>query len=263
MALGSRLREIYLIIILNVCLFSSAAGNPVPPAGVGAVAENKFRSEGVYFPRKDLDLYVLSGTEKYVKSGYLIGYSEYDQEDFDQVKKGQLCVKNTSKGSKKISEADFAELSYEGKYLIYYEIRNGFIKILKRTDSANPGKDPYDQKNGFYLKISDLNQTEFKPRGWMEILQDQTLLFNAVKEGLNLRKGPNAETEKIMKMTGENFTIVPSGKTKGQWMSVKVQKRKGNFCEDDSGAILKEYQGWIKAVDDSGKPNVWFFSRGC
>ncbi|HMV79307.1 MAG TPA: hypothetical protein PL048_26225 [Leptospiraceae bacterium] len=236
---------------------------PSAPEGLGVIGEKSVRFEGVFFPTADLELYKISDRGKMIRTGYQIGFAEEEQKDFAHIKKGELCIKNTSKGKRAVHFQDFAELEYEGKYLIFWEFRNEYIKILMKTDSANIGNSPNHPEIGFYIKISDLQKAEFDAVPWIRVLNQKDKFFNSAKEGLNLREEANVRSRRIIKITDEKYVIIPLKKTNGKWMEVRVQKRKRKYCEDGYDIIEHEYRGWIKAMDDSGRPNVWFYPRGC
>ena len=57
------------------------------------------------------------------------------------------------------------------------------------------------------------------------------------------------------------FFIEVTGESIGLWIMVNVTEYDNGFCHE--GKVIRKYTGWIKALDDSGMPEIWYWPRGC
>ncbi len=155
-----------------------------------------------------------------------------------------------------IDLSNFQEIGYEVWAITYTERNNGFLRIV-------------NNQNNYWISERELGDKNFKIQEWPEFLVDnvgQLLGFYANDPGLNLRTAPNSGSEILKTLQGDLFEITPTNERSGLWMKVKVKKYKEHICGSllsDDEILEYELDGWIKIIDDSGTPNVWYYSRGC
>ena len=85
---------------------------------------------------------------------------------------------------------------------------------------------------------------------------------------LNLRNNPSLESDIITCVYSnsperEYITKIDIKRTNGNWAYVRVMICQYDEENDESGEgcafkVVEGYDGWIKAIDDSGFPNIWF-----
>ncbi len=149
-----------------------------------------------------------------------------------------------------------SEIGYEIYAINFYKTKNGFVKIL------NP-------KSSYWLKVAELNDFLFDASSWQDFLlknQYKLLGYYANKPGLNLRESPSKNAKILKTLRGNLFEIKLLPQSKGNWNKVKVIKYqehpcKGNLTKEENTEYILE--GWIKTIDDSGTPNIWYYPRGC
>jgi hypothetical protein len=151
---------------------------------------------------------------------------------------------------------NFQEIGYEVWAITYKQINDDFVNLNIKN------------KN-YWLKITDLQKVGFTLTNWQTFLSnniDNLLGFYANDPGLNLREQPNLNSRIIRTLKGDINQISPTKEHSGHWTKVKVIFSKEHPCGTDlteKENIIEELEGWIKIVDDEGKPNVWYYSRGC
>ena len=150
-----------------------------------------------------------------------------------------------------VSWVDLKEINYEGSCLKYYEQIDDYVNVLYHT-----------LKRGVWIKISDLRDNGYYPQDWMNFLLDQRrAYFPNVEGGLNLRKNPNIKDKPIIVLHRVPGWILLTGKVEGLWAEVEfVQYASGDPFALNS-KIANKWKGWIKAIDDKGFPNIWFYTR--
>ncbi len=147
--------------------------------------------------------------------------------------------------------ADFAFITYRGHCLVFHERRDGYVRILDRT-----------LPDGAWVELAALERVGIVPSGWLPILAKTGGPFFERVGGLNLRAGPGGAHERLITMTGMGWVIQPTGEQEGAWFHVTALRTDGNPCCSWTQE-LNRHEGWIKAVDDAGFPNVWFCAGGC
>jgi hypothetical protein len=165
-------------------------------------------------------------------------------------------VDNLTKTEQLIGLESFQEIAYEVWALAYKKINGDFVNLN------------IENKN-YWLKITDLQKVGFTLTNWQTFLSNNTdnlLGFYAKDPGLNLREQPNLNSRIIRTLKGDVNQISPTKEHRGNWTKVKVIISKEHPCSTDlteKENIIEELEGWIKIVDDEGRPNVWYYSRGC
>jgi len=149
-----------------------------------------------------------------------------------------------------------SEVGYEILVMSFFKAKDGFVKV-------------FDKKSSYWLKVSEIEQQGFKVSNWQDFLvanNKKLLGYYAKKPGLNLRESPTKEAKVLKTLRGNLFEIQLQPKSQGNWNKVKVIKYqehpcKGNLTKDENIEYILE--GWIKTIDDSGTPNIWYYPRGC
>jgi hypothetical protein len=155
-----------------------------------------------------------------------------------------------------LQQKNFQEIGDEIWCIRYFERRNGFVRVA-------------DKAVDFWLAENEIKKSGFAITEWQTFLSDnsETLLgLYANEPGLNLREEPLKESNLLKTLRGDLFEIKPTKEHRGLWTKVKVVKRKQHPCESNLGEkenVEYTLEGWIKIVDDSGTPNVFFYARGC
>ena len=165
-------------------------------------------------------------------------------------------VDETTKNFIQIDIKNFQEVGYEVFSVKYFERKDGFIRII-------------DQSVNYWLSEKEINNKNFKVLDWQEFLIEKSgrfLGFYAKDPGLNLRTNPTTNSEILKKLEGNLFQIIPTQESNGLWTKVNVKKYIKHPCAEkfnESENLEYELKGWIKIIDEKGKPNVWYYARGC
>lgn len=168
----------------------------------------------------------------------------------------RIYLDRTNDQPEQIDLSNFQEVRYEEWAITYFERADGFIRIT-------------NNQNSYWINEQEVIDKNFKIQEWPEFLVDnvgQLLGFYAKAPGLNLRAAPNVQSEILKTLKGNLFEITPTKERSGLWMKVKIKKYKEHICQSslsEDEILDYELNGWIKIVDDSGTPNVWYYSRGC
>ncbi|MFK7926209.1 MAG: hypothetical protein AB8H47_29945 [Bacteroidia bacterium] len=151
-----------------------------------------------------------------------------------------------------VSQNDFQETGYEVSSLLVFERRNNWIKVLHHT-----------LKGGKWVNLEGLKAHDLQFVDWLQFLVDNHHAYYPSEYGLNLRKGPGVSHERLFTVKGDLYRIQLTGKTAlGLWAEVNVEEYNKHPC-DDGELTGKKWTGWIKVLDDTGYPNIWFDTRGC
>jgi hypothetical protein len=224
-------------------LRSSAQEGPYASSGIGIIAPEKgINAMHINFPLAEIKLYA-SPEQK--PCGIITLKNSLN-----------LIYKVFSKPlPMRVNNKDLAEIEYAGYCLKYFERRGDFVKILMNSN----GK-------GYWLSLSELNYLHYVPLTWMDIfLKGKKFFYSQVDVGINLRTDPDPSSKKITLIKGNHYAISLSGETDGLWTAVTVGRYSTAPCKDvkSTPAPIEEWTGWLKAIDDAGYPNIWFFPRGC
>ena len=152
--------------------------------------------------------------------------------------------------------SNFKEIGYEVWTLTYFDRVDGFLRII-------------DDNHNYWLDENEIFQKGFKIETWQNFLLENSgelLGFYANEPGLYVRESPDKNSKIIVFLQGDLFEITPIAECIDGWNKVNVKKYRGHPCEsnyNDPEIIELELNGWIKIVDDNGRPNVWYYPRGC
>ncbi len=165
-----------------------------------------------------------------------------------------LIQKEESQATTEANPDDLREVGYESGALIVFEEKDGYVKVLPRSTGQSA-----------WMKTEELAQHGFSFLSWIDFLKGKSdgRLFPRESMAINLREGSGASHSRITTLRGELIDITPTGQKKGLWLEVDVVRYDVHFCADGEGHIADRWKGWLKAVDDQGYPNLWYYTRGC
>lgn len=165
---------------------------------------------------------------------------------------------------------------YSNELIKVKECENSnFVKVLWKTSNSNlymNKKEIEDKGAKFYHYKSLLFKDEIPSK--IEGFYDWVNIgINIEKSCLNLRKEPSVKAKKILCIPGNDWenisywTHLEILEDKGDWAKVEYTEQHPHLFEDESGEdcgfIEKNRQiGWVKAIDKSGFPNIWFSVTG-
>lgn len=97
---------------------------------------------------------------------------------------------------------------------------------------------------------------------WKDYLKSVMLFFEST-DRINFFDTPNGNKVEFKLQPSQNFKydyIMKPVELHGDWMKVEVTSP-SNYC--DTPEIKETKELWIKYLDKSGRPLVWYFTRGC
>ena len=95
---------------------------------------------------------------------------------------------------------------------------------------------------------------------WTEQLRDRPIFFPKPERAAFFTT-PDSATPFTAPRGGDDAYAMHPVEVRGPWMQVRVVTPSDN-CEPDS-VPRHTRQLWIRYLDDRGRPNVWYYSRGC
>lgn len=170
--------------------------------------------------------------------------------------------------SRTINSNDFNWLGHTNTCMLkVYSMQNReYYRILSQTF-----------EHGVLIKIDNLKQWskifDYKsliispekinlPEEMMKNYEMANLGLNLYKSCINLRTGPSIEFDKIKCLKSNDWddgglTKMEIIESKGNWVKIKAETYiwGGGECDFRKD---KEWIGWIKAIDNNGKPNIWY-----
>ena len=205
----------------------------------------------VYVPKNGLTVYNKPNGNRIGKLSLKGKYSPKSDPDYNL-----FIIDDELKRDISVDLESLVEIGYEMLGLTFFERKNGFVRIINTSIT-------------YWIKEKDIEDTNFKILDWQQFyfdMKNQLLGFYANEKGLDLKTLPSQNSKTIKILKGDLFEITPTDETKGIWTKVKVKKHKKHPCVADfeeKENIEFEFEGWIEVIDDKGKPNLWFYSRGC
>ena len=208
---------------------------PQPPPSLGIVAykDQKKHIEQIQIPEHGFTVY--SSPKEDNKSGII-----FSQDFVIFFKRSDL----------KKSLTDKWMIGYDSFALLVFESKAGFLRVT-----------PKNSKLSLWIKNSEVENNGFVFFTWLNFLKTKKCCF-FVTNPLNLREKPFRQSKQIYLMNSTNYDIAVTGNSNGNWLEVQVRKRKFPYCEGDE-SINEVKKGWIKAIDNSGFPNIYFYPKGC
>ena len=95
---------------------------------------------------------------------------------------------------------------------------------------------------------------------WAEQLVDRPIFFPKPDRAA-LVATPDSATPTALSPAGDDAYALHPLERRGPWLRVRVVEPSDN-CEPDS-TPRRTRTGWIRYLDGRGRPNVWYYSRGC
>jgi hypothetical protein len=241
-----RLLTLGLIFISNICLGQFLQNGLILPQKI-----DDSESFCVYSPKEGFTIY---DNPKGNKIGVLTRMVESNTGN--QAASRLFYVNNSTKKEELIDIWKFKQIGYEIWAIIYFERKNGFVKVI-------------DKSLNLWISENEIAERKFKITEWQEFLIEKSgevLGYYANNPGINLYETPTTDGKVLKLLVGDLFEINPMKESKGLWTKVKVQKLKEEQCGGtlpESENVEYEIEGWIKIVDDNGLPNIRYYARGC
>jgi len=221
--------------------------------GIGIIQDTKEEhSETLDFPRDTVAMYDSSGK----KVGFL--YEDPAGKSDPNLYwwlRGRLFADSNSFA---VQGEDVREVTYEGTCLKYYERKQQYVRVLAYTFKNQP----------LWLNIEELQHQGYEIEDWKSFIsrspQDREWFrMQDEPSSLLLRDVPSTKGRVLFAMKGFNHIILSLGEWKGSWLRVHVLQYSVADCAPDPSNLIKEYRGWIRALDPKGFPRIWFPTRGC
>lgn len=156
----------------------------------------------------------------------------------------------------RVSGNDLAEIERYGYCLKIYDIKNGYFLILKNSFNK-----------GLWINKNELGYFHYINIQWLQLfISLKQHFYSCVEVGINLREKPSPSSKKITLIKGDKYVIILTGNIEGLWAEVKVEKHSIPVCKNSGKAKntpIESFNGWIKAIDDSGYSNICFYPHGC
>lgn len=153
------------------------------------------------------------------------------------------------------------------------EERDGFYKILSNTIQGGIWVSIVEitgDKRVFKYRDLLLGDLEKLPAPFYNAVhwESTSIGVNLVKSCLKLRAEPSTNGKEYTCIPGNDWTYktithLKIQEVKGDWAYVHVITEEYTPGLDDSGEgcdykITNEQDGWVKAIDDKGFPNIWY-----
>ncbi|MBN1897853.1 MAG: hypothetical protein JW827_03665 [Spirochaetes bacterium] len=237
-------RKIYLLVLIVFLIINihplQSADQYDPEDSIGFIYElekEKSLAENVHFI-KDTEITLYDKPE-----GKVVGKLYKKQGIFD-------FYYRTEKKEHKMSLNEMVCIAYDGYCLQIYEKKKDYLQVLRLKD-----------KKGYWVSIKELEKLKYSYTTWIPFFKKHSNLYFP-RKSLVLRAGPGADNKKVVVMKDSSYQIRFTGKIKGMWMQVNIELYNSTAgpCE---GELIKKYKGWVKAIDDKGYPNIWFWADGC
>jgi len=213
-----------------------------PYWGIGIIcrSDNQYESEKTSFPNAKIAIYSAPNGLKMGTVGKDVSQPG-DQYAFFDNKGGDAIA---------FARKDMIEVTYEGTALKYYREVNGYVNILINTISG-----------GGWLLKTDLDKNKFKTQNWMNFLLSHRRAFYYKRNSVDLKTAPDTQSELLGRIDGDLSHVKFTGKINGLWAEVAVEQYDKHPLMED-GKIINKRTGWIKAIDEKGRPQIWFYTRG-
>ncbi len=184
----------------------------------------------------------------------------------------------TKSGELNIINSEQIKLEYEWKDIEWVGNYYNILLKVKKCPSRRYLQVFWKTKpSGYYVLLSDLLKEQAKFYLYKDILFDTSISLNdrrifewsnigvnLYNHCLNLRDGPNTESNLIEclygnKLVNEGITHMKILDHEGLWAKVEVTTMIYDIDDDDCPSKLKtKRSGWLKAIDNSGFPNIWY-----
>ncbi len=167
---------------------------------------------------------------------------------FFRIAKGLLVKRDNSVFKLTVHADDIVELRRNLYAVKIYAESNGYLQIF-----------PHSIKYKAWVLLADLKQHGVIYKSWRQyMLDEKKQFFYPSLVGINVRSTFNVTGKKLTTIKGKAYQIKLSGESKGNWLKVKVTRMSADCLKQ-----LEEWDGWIKALDDKGFPNIWVDDKSC
>ncbi len=140
----------------------------------------------------------------------------------------------------------FKQLKYELFAIVVFQKNDNFLKI------GIP-------ESFFYIRESELDRVGYKYFNYMQYLIGLDYCPNILPhEGINVRDEPSINGKKILIIRKDEHVVKLTGKISNEyWAEVIIYEWPDAGCGGKKTG--RQWKGWIKAVDNSGAPNIWTY----
>jgi len=202
-------------------------------------------------------------------------YSDLDGTKFGEIRKDEYLLTLFDIHGEKILHYPRKDLEWIGSYnheLLKY-------KAIKDTEYVKVLWQQFSQE--LFISRAKLEELGFESFSYQDYLFNTNIPMNLISNrewaniGVNLEKNclklrdfPNAAGKKIDCIPGNDwgnkeYNHIEIIKSEENWAFIEVTY----YCIDEedeaseyscTGKILRSKQGWVKAIDEKGFPNIWF-----
>lgn len=241
----------------------------------------------VMFPRDDN--YYLGNGGLYLPMNTMLEFYDENGEALGEISKVNVYVIKYCKNKRMFQSAIINEIrigSFETVLLMCDTTDTDYYKIYNQPHEFMQERVNIPDLSVVYISKKDVQLLEGQFYTYSELLFSDNLVeelqteknkasvgVNLAHNCMNLRAGPAVSYEKIFCIPGNDFgslAEVSIIERSGQWAKVEVtycdkynryQRSIWDSRHPDRCNCKKpkqHYTGWLKAIDDSGKPNIWF-----
>jgi len=168
-------------------------------------------------------------------------------------KQGEIYFSFENSKEKSLSN-ELAEIAYSEYYLMYYQKKSNFVRVLYNST-----------KTECWIPTRELKRNNYYLNSWQNFIKNRKFSYYiADRNGLNLHGKPDTKSKVIVFMKNNNisnFFVTPTGGYSGLWAECTVTEQEPADC--NMGKVKKEYKGWFKYLDDKLYPKLWYNPKGC
>ena len=147
---------------------------------------------------------------------------------------------------------NFFETSDDRYYVTFSKQQDGYIFIL---DNSYQG----------WTRVEDIIQKGFKLVYWMEFYgETKGRMLHPREKTASILLSPYADAQEIGVADELYCEIISTGKCEGPYCAVKITQFKNPYdpTKTKEENILKKYKGWMRIIDEEGRPLVAHYSKG-
>ncbi len=180
-------------------------------------------------------------------AGKVLGQLHYDQDKWRYV-----ITSTQGDTTKTVPRDQLREVGYESAVLVVNAVANNYINILVQQ---RPG--------GYWISTAEAQPLRLVR--WIDYLAAHRPggLFPVDEMALRLRESASLDAEILAVMRGDLYDLTPTGAQSGNWIEVDVKRYATHPCTSGETLVAQRWRGWVKAADDAGFPNLWYWTRGC
>lgn len=147
---------------------------------------------------------------------------------------------------------NFFETFDDRYYLSFSKQQDGYLFIL---DNSYQG----------WARVDDIVQKGFRLVYWIEFYgETKGRMIHPREKTASILLSPYADAQEIGVADELYCEIITTGKCEGPYCTVKITQFKNPYdpAKTKEENILKKYKGWMRIIDDEGKPLVAHYSQG-